>query len=453
MVALRCPVANCGRQVVNRDMDLAVAIYRAHISTHETDTNQDRSNGKGEKISRPRITRGMLIEAWNSFQVRWGLYKTGTSLPESERSLQLMYCCDKELLEQLLQADPNIADKPEVDQLDSIRKLAVIPVSRGIRRAGLLNMTQKADELSRTFLANVQGKAATCEFTTRCTEECCSEEGKSADFTNTIVKYVLVNGLADAEIRREVLGWKLLDESSLTDTVAFIEQKEMARNAVKGEAVAAKTGHRKHQAAASPTKEAMPWKKIKCGNCDTRIYQHIRLKSGRLRERKLCGRCWKATWRKQDNTEDSGKADEASTLFVSSTWAASNQGGGTTKAANKNEKRKNRTRKENHRVSLADKIEVAMTHSKEGAAIVLDHHIFDSRAGWVRRKAWSQPMLRLSVRPCRDMYSKLNIPTPNVSSMVVDGVQTREPKSVCGAQRISTNPDTINGIWSESNRG
>ncbi len=418
MVTLRCPVANCGRQVVNRDMDLLVATYRAHISTHTADTNQDRSNGpsKGEKISRPRITRGMSVEAWNSFQVRWGLYKTGTRLSESEYSLQLLYCCDKELLEQLLQADPGIADKPEVDQLESIRKLAVVPVALGVRRAGLLNMTQKADELSRSFLAKVQGKAATCGFTTKCTEECCSGEGKSTDFTNTIVKYVLVNGLVDTEIRREVLGWKRLDESSLMDTVAFIEQKEMARDAIKGEAVAMKTGYRKQQAIASPAVEVRPRKRIKCGRCETQINQHIRMRSGKLRERKLCGQCWKATSQKHYTTENSGKADEASTLFVSSTWAASNQGGGTTKATNKN-----RTRKENHRVSLADKIEVAVTHSKEGAAIVLDHHIFDSRAGWVRRKAWSQPMLRLSVRPCRDMYSKLNVPTPDVNSMVVDG--------------------------------
>ena len=263
-------------------------------------------------------------------------------------------------------------------------------------------MTQNADEPSRSFLAKVQGKAATCEFTTKCTEECCSEEGKSADFTNTIVKYVLVNGLVDAEIRREVLGWKRLDESSLTETVAFIEQKEMARDAIKG------------RTAASPAEEARPRREIKCGRCETQMTQHIRLKSGKLRKRKLCGQCWKATLQKQDTMKDRGKADETATLLVSSTWAASNQGGGTTKATSKSEKWKNHTRRESHRV--------AATHSKEGAKIVLDHHVFDSRAGWVRRKAWSQPMLRLSVRPCRDMYSKLNIPTPNVSSMVVDGI-------------------------------
>ena len=67
-------------------------------------------------------------------------------------------------------------------------------------------------------------------------------EKTSVDFTDTIVKYALVNGLADAEIRREVLGWKLLNKSSLSDAVAVIEQKEMARDAFKGEAVAVKNG-------------------------------------------------------------------------------------------------------------------------------------------------------------------------------------------------------------------
>merc|ERR1712055_206174 len=115
---------------------------------------------------------------------------------------------------------------------------------------------------SRAFLARVQGKAATCEFKTKCTEECCREGEKSVDFTNTIVKYVLVNGLADAEIRREVLGWKLLDESSLSDAVAFIEQKEMARDAFKGEAAAVKTGYKK-QATATAADEAKLRRKVK----------------------------------------------------------------------------------------------------------------------------------------------------------------------------------------------
>merc|ERR1712237_265090 len=202
----------------------------------------------------------MLGESWNSFKVLWGLYKTGASLSNEEYGLQLIYCCDEELLEQLIRADPNLVDKPENEQLASIRKLAVVPVAMGVRRSELLNMTQDVGELARSYLAKVQGKAATCEFKTRCTEGCCSARTNYVDFTDMIVKYVLVNGLADAEIRREVLGWKSLDESSLPDTVAFIEQKEMARDAFKGEAAAVKTGYR-NQATTSSADEAKLRKK------------------------------------------------------------------------------------------------------------------------------------------------------------------------------------------------
>ena len=118
-------------------------------------------------------------------------------------------------MEQLLQADPNIVTKPENEQMESIRKLAVVTVAMGVRRSEILNMSQDVGELSGSFLAKVQGKAATFEFRTKCTEECCREGAKSVDFTDTIIKYILVNGLANAEIRREVLGWKSLDKSSL----------------------------------------------------------------------------------------------------------------------------------------------------------------------------------------------------------------------------------------------
>ena len=185
------------------------------------------------------------------FGVLWNLYKKGAGLSEAECGLQLIYCCDEELMKQLLCADPNIVTKPENEQMESIRKLAVVPVAMGVRRSEMLNMSQDVGELSRTFLAKVQGKAATCEFRTKCTEECCREGEKSVDFTNMIVKYVLVNGLADAEIRREVLGWKLLNKSSLSDAVAVIEQKEMARDAFKGEAIAVKMGYRNQQTTVS----------------------------------------------------------------------------------------------------------------------------------------------------------------------------------------------------------
>ena len=131
MEILKRPFADCAVQVRRADKDVAIALYNAHISTHTTNTGRNKPS-KGESISRPKITQGMLTESWNTFTVLWKLYKTGTGMSEAERSLQLIYCCDGELLEQLLRADPEIMAKPEVIQLDSIKKLAVVPVAMGV---------------------------------------------------------------------------------------------------------------------------------------------------------------------------------------------------------------------------------------------------------------------------------------------------------------------------------
>ena len=52
------------------------------------------------------------------------------------------------------------------------------------------------------------------------------------DFTDEIVKGVLVSGLSDDDIRKEVLGWSELDTKTVKETVTFIESTEMARDAL-----------------------------------------------------------------------------------------------------------------------------------------------------------------------------------------------------------------------------
>ena len=122
MPTLQCPFAGCEEQVVNTDKELAIALFNAHIGTHTADTGRNQGSGpnKSEKLTRPKITQGMLVESWNSFQALWKLYKNGTGISEEECGLQLVYCCDADLLEQLLRADPNVASKPEAEQLESI---------------------------------------------------------------------------------------------------------------------------------------------------------------------------------------------------------------------------------------------------------------------------------------------------------------------------------------------
>ena len=141
-------------------------------------------------------------------------------------------------------------------------------------------------------------------------------------------------------------------------------------------------------------------------------------RSGKLCEHKLCKQCWKSAKQKRDSKnpkaaaaqEEKVKPDEASTLFVSSNLALSCQGIAGGKVRNKVKKVKVHTRIDNFvNISMAGSKEVTVASlGKEASAVVLDHHIFDSRIGWVRRNAWKQPSLRLSIRPCEEIYSKLN---------------------------------------------
>ena len=107
-----------------------------------------------------------------------------------------------------------------------MRSLAVIPIATGVLRTELLQLQQERDEPFRAFGAKVREKAETCEFTAEC--EC----GKEVDYTNHSIRDVLLNGIYDPDIRREVLGTKNILKTSVNDVIALVENKEMARNAL-----------------------------------------------------------------------------------------------------------------------------------------------------------------------------------------------------------------------------
>ena len=150
MPTLVCPFDGCSSTTTNDSEALAIAMFNAHVSTHTASASQNgqRSGGsKSEKIVRPKITQGMLEEAWNSFLIQWKIYKSSAVLSDAESKLQLIYCCEQDLLEHVLRSEPDITSKEEKDQLESIRRLSVVPVAMGVRRSEVLNLTQDSTEL------------------------------------------------------------------------------------------------------------------------------------------------------------------------------------------------------------------------------------------------------------------------------------------------------------------
>jgi len=107
-----------------------------------------------------------------------------------------------------------------------MKSLAVIAVATGVVRAELMTMRQDRGEQFRTFSARVRGKAETCDYKTKCQ---CSND---VDFTDSIIRDVLIAGIEDTDIRREVLGMKDILNTPVNAIVAMVEWKEMARNAL-----------------------------------------------------------------------------------------------------------------------------------------------------------------------------------------------------------------------------
>ena len=98
-----------------------------------------------------------------------------------------------------------------------------------VRRSEFLCTKQDLGESTRSYAARLKGKAATCAYSCSCTRDTCDQV---VDFTDIIVKDVLITGLVDEDIRKDVLGWEDLDNKGINETIRFIEAKEMARDAL-----------------------------------------------------------------------------------------------------------------------------------------------------------------------------------------------------------------------------
>ena len=113
-----------------------------------------------------------------------------------------------------LQSD--VASLPEEELLAAIKRLAVEDKSTLVHRITLSKMTQDPGTSLRTFLANLQGQAALCNYTVTCKAD---NRYHVFDFTNEIIEDNLVSGISDPEILSDLLGGPKTDRT-LDETVS-----------------------------------------------------------------------------------------------------------------------------------------------------------------------------------------------------------------------------------------
>ena len=185
--------------------------------------------------------------------------------------------------------------------------MAVIRVATSVRHANLLATRQDHAESFREFYANVKAAAAACDFSVKCPHACCAGQPE-IDYTPMVIKDILVAGVADSEIRKDVLGWSELDAKPDKEVVTFVEEKEIAQKAWLGNAAGAAgiSGYRK-----SPrTEDADTRKKLalkgRCSRCRVQIPLYTRYQSGKMNRKsfELCTKCFRESkTRDQDAAE------------------------------------------------------------------------------------------------------------------------------------------------------
>ena len=243
MVILSCGHPACDFSTEDLTEATACVVLQSHASCHAVAQGpgpiRPQANLDGPKLTRPSVDVGVSLEAWHVFTRRWQLFVRGSGIADASASAQLFQCASPVLGDSLLQSDPDIVFKPVQELLSAMRRLAVIPIATGVLRSELRQMCQMRDEAFRAFAARVRGKADTCEFSATCS---C---GLKVGYTDHMIRDTLLSGIADDDIRREILGIAGILTSSINEIIALVESKEIARNATPTPAMSAVSAFRR----------------------------------------------------------------------------------------------------------------------------------------------------------------------------------------------------------------
>ena len=116
-------------------------------------------------------------------------------IADKDKVLQLLECCGEQLRRDLTRAaGGTLSTKPDNEVMEAIHKLAVREENTMVVRFALHQMVQEGDEPVRNFGARIKGQADVCKYNTEC-----SNCDHSIDYTDEILRDVLVRGLADTE--------------------------------------------------------------------------------------------------------------------------------------------------------------------------------------------------------------------------------------------------------------
>jgi len=224
MVVVDCPYPDCDFQTTDASDALAATLLQIHAAgAHSTNNQNLPSTARIEKVKRPTISIGGTTEGWSYFNIRWKDYVAATKVSGRDLVVQLLECCDEDLRKDLTRAaGGSLTNKTEEEVLTAIKTLAVREENAMVARVALHDMRQDRDEPIRSFGARIRGQAAICKYLLTCT---C---GTEMNYSNEILRDVVVRGLVDSEIQLDLLS-DSNQNMTLEEVFQFVEKKEAGR--------------------------------------------------------------------------------------------------------------------------------------------------------------------------------------------------------------------------------
>ena len=251
---------------------------------------------------RPELKQDIKDEEWYSFEAEWRRFKCCMDIRMAEVADQLFQCCDRHLSRLLLKENPDIIEAGEEALMVAMKKMAVIQIATSVRRTNLLVTKQEHGQSFREFYANVRAAAATCQYNVKCPHTCCATQ-EAVDYTSMVVKDILIAGIDDMEIRRDILSLSNLDSTSDKDILRFVEEKEIARNACSvnlSTASISSYNKSKRRPDTDPNLKKQLTMKGYCAMCNIEINLFKTYRSGKLNKEpfKTCAACFKENQQK-----------------------------------------------------------------------------------------------------------------------------------------------------------
>ena len=240
MVNVQCPIDGCNYETGNFPPAVVASLLSAHTVGSHTPAAPAAHARRPPKVDRPELCDGIDEEAWNTFQQGLTIFIRANGVGDEDLAVQLYSCCKPSLKQKITAVHPDFLDQPANELLPLLKSLTVIPVARTVKQNEFLQMRQDPADAIRTFHSKVKSKAITCRFKKVCSHPHAPLQVNGiapahveVDYTNEMIKHVILNGLYDEEIRRDIFGNNRIDDMDVTELITLIESKETTRDNTK----------------------------------------------------------------------------------------------------------------------------------------------------------------------------------------------------------------------------